>query len=40
MKNIWSRHLTINRELPNDRRYVRDFMNADFFSGEVLLLHF
>ena len=34
---FWSCHL---RKLPDDRRHVRDLIDADFFIGEVFLLYF
>ena len=31
MTKFWSCHLIVNRKLPDDRRHVRDFIDADFF---------
>ena len=40
MTTVWSCHLIVNRTLPHDGRHVRDFIDADFFIGEVLVLQF
>ena len=29
-----------NRKLPGDRRYARDFIDADFFIGEAFIIYF
>ena len=40
MTTFQSCHLIVNRKLPHDRRHVCDFIDADFFVGEVFLLYF
>ena len=40
MTNFWSCHLIVNRKLADDRKHVRDFIDADFFVWEVFLLYF
>ena len=40
MTSFRSCHLIVNRKLPDDRRRVRDFIDADFFVGEIFILYF
>ena len=32
MTTFWSCHLIVNKNLPDDCRHVRDFIDVDFFS--------
>ena len=34
MTTFWSFHLIVNKPLADDRRHVRDFIDADFVIGE------
>ena len=40
MNIFWSCHLIINRPPSDDGRHVCDIIDADYFGGEALLLHF
>ena len=40
MTTFRSCHLMVHRKLADDRRHVGDFIDADFFVGEVFLLCF
>ena len=40
MTTFRSCHPIVNRTLVNDHRHVRDFIDAEFFIGEVFLLYF
>ena len=40
MTTFQSCHLIVNRNIADDRRHVRDFIDTDFSHWEVFLLYF